>query len=302
MGMALLKSIISAWAGQPFRAYKQDSKTFKDRVTTVKCTSLLKKWARYSRVISCSIRNTWTAWKLDVLPQLQIGQHLVELKMIEQKSFSQTVTLKLHSLLLRNSEACADGYFLKLRNLLKKHTLGRHKGNKTVFSSDSVWCIPCINPPLTGCVRDLCPRFWKAQLILTTLYKAGQRSQWKQSQNTIADRRGRRSLRDFGPSRDVPSAGAPWPSLNFQSETETFGFTPSVWRLCHTVFGFTRQGQLHKGLNCCLSYIQQLAVVYWSSFKKCSWERTCRAPLETPVSKHYLPAKPGSICEPQASH
>lgn len=71
---------------------------------------------------------------------------------------------------------------------------------------------------------------------------------------------------------------------------------------CHTVFGFTRQGQLHKGLNCCLSNIQELAVEYWSSFRKCRWERTCRVPLETSISKHYFPAKPESIWEPQASH
>lgn len=163
--MALLKSPISAWAGQPCRADKKDSKTFRDRVTTLKCTSLLKRQGRYERywrVVSCSTSNIWTAWKLDVLPQLQFGQPLPELKMIEQKSFSQTVTLTLHSLLLRNPELCADGYFLKLRNLLKKHTPGKGKGNKTVFSSDSVRCIPCTNPPLTGCVGDLCPRFWKA--------------------------------------------------------------------------------------------------------------------------------------------
>lgn len=182
MGMALLKSLIPAWPAQPCRDRKQDSKTF--RVTTLKCTSLLKRWGRcerYSRVVSCSTRNIWTAWKLDVLPQLQIGQHLLKLKMMEQKSFSQTVTLKLHSLLLRNSEFCADWYFLKLMNSLKKHTPGKGKGNKTVSSPDSVRCILCTNPPLTGCVRDLCPRFWKAQLILTTLHKAGQRSQWKQT-------------------------------------------------------------------------------------------------------------------------
>lgn len=135
-----------------------------------------------------------------------------------------------------------------------------------------------------------------------TLHKAGHSSQWKQSQNTIEDRRGTTPRRDFGPSRDVPSAGAPWPWLSLQSEVETLGFTPSVWRLCHTVFGFTRQGQLHKGLNCCLSNVQVLAVVIWSSFKKCRWERTCRVPLETPVSKHYFPTNPESICEPQASH
>lgn len=136
--------------------------------------------------------------------------------MIEQKSFSQTVTLKLHSLLLRNS--CADGYFLKLRNLLNKHTPGKGKGNKTVFSSDLVRCIPCTNFPLTGCVRAPCPRFWKAQLILATQYKAGQRSHWKQPQNTTEDRRGTRPLRDFGPSRDTPSAGAPCPWLSFQRQ------------------------------------------------------------------------------------
>lgn len=117
--MALLKSVASAWAGQPFKAYKQDFKTFRDRETTVKYTSLLKRWGRYSRVISCSIKNIWTAWKLDVPSQLQIGQHLLKLKMIGQKSFSQTVALKLHSLLLRNSEVCDDGYFLKLRNFLR---------------------------------------------------------------------------------------------------------------------------------------------------------------------------------------
>lgn len=130
MGTALLKSTISAWAGQPVRAYNQNSKTFRDRVTTVKCTSLLKRWARHSRVISCSTRNSWTVGKLDVFPQPQIGQHLLKLKRIEQKSFSQTVILKLHSLLLENSELCADGYFLKLRNSLKKHTPGNGKGSK----------------------------------------------------------------------------------------------------------------------------------------------------------------------------
>lgn len=186
MGMALLKSLISL--GWP--TFQQDSKTFRATVATVKCTSLLKRWEiyeRYSRIISCSTRNIWTAWKLDILSQLQIGQSLLKLKTIEQKSFSQTVTLKLHSLLLRNSELCADGYFLKLRNSLKKHTPGKGEGNKTVFSSDSVRCIPCTNPPLTGCVRELCPRFWKAQLILTTLYKAGQRSGNKHSQNTTEE-------------------------------------------------------------------------------------------------------------------
>lgn len=221
----------------------------------MKFTCLVKRWGRNSRVISCSIRNIWTVGKFIVLPQLQIGQHLLKLKMIEEKSFYQMKTLKLDCLLLRNSVLSADGYFLKVRNSLKKHTPGKGKGSKTVFSCDSVRCIPCIYPPLTGCVRDLCPRFWKAQLILTAHCTKLARgvSGNKKSQNTTEGRRGTRPLRDFGPSRDVPSAGAPWPWLSFQSET--VGFTPSVWRPCHTVLAL-------QGRD---SYIKGWTVVYLTS-------------------------------------
>lgn len=66
--------------------FQQGSKTLRATVITVKCTPLLKRWERYerySRVVSGSTRNIWTAWKLDVLPQLQIGQPLLKLKTIE---------------------------------------------------------------------------------------------------------------------------------------------------------------------------------------------------------------------------
>lgn len=74
-----------------------------------------------------------------------------------------------------------------------------------------------------------------------------------------------------------PSARTPQLWLSFQSEAETLGFTPSVWRLCHTVFGLSRQGQLYKGLNCHLSDTQELAVVYWSSSRSAALSPPNRA-------------------------
>lgn len=142
--------------------------------------------------------------------------------------------------------------------------------------------------------------------ILKNLVNSGHTVQsWPKESLETATKHNRGQKRDKTPQGFWSFQGHTqcWSSLPLVKlpEAEMLGFTPSVWRLCHTVFGFTRQGQLHKELNCCLSNIQELAVVYWSSFKKCRWERTCRAPLETPISKHYFPAKPESICEPQAS-